>query len=258
MSNFAGRIFNKKQALEREVKDAYLKVTMGALTAASATLATTEPIVLTSVALGAARNTNTLTLQVEAAAANPTDTVIVDVTGTAAAIVITVIPNDGTNNTATPVDLTTEELVELINTGDVVAKNITLTDASSLLDDQTATGGDTTPLADGGEGDGEVATFADGGADDPSIVSGVGVASIVRNDVGDYTITLSDAYNSLKAFKGIVLASSAVDLRFQMHSEAVASSKTIRFYALAGATPTDPTASQSCLFKFEFKNAGGF
>lgn len=133
-----------------------------AAVAAEATWATSAAITLTSVATGSARNGDTVTLEVEAAAANPTDTVLADVTGTADAIVITITPNDGTNNGATPVDLTTAELVELINTGAVAGKNVTLTDAGSLIDDQTATGGDATALADGGEGDGEVATFADG------------------------------------------------------------------------------------------------
>lgn len=133
-----------------------------AAVAATATLNLTADITLTSAAAGAARNTNTLTIQVEAPAANPTDTILADVTGAAAAIVITITPNDGTNNGATPVDLTTAELAELINNGSVVGKNVTVTDASTLLDDQTASGGDATALADAGEGDGVVATFSGG------------------------------------------------------------------------------------------------
>lgn len=130
--------------------------------AAQAVLNLTADITLESAVAGAARNGDTVTLEIEAAAANPTDTVLVDITGTASAIVITVTPNDGTNNGATPVDLTTAELVELINSGAVVGKTITLIDASSLREDQTASGGDATALADAGEGDGEVATFASG------------------------------------------------------------------------------------------------
>ena len=132
--------------------------------AATATLNLTADIILTSVATGTARNTNTFTIQVLAAAANPTDTVLVAFTGTAAAIVCTVTPNDGTNNGAVAVDLTTEELVELINTGAVVGKDVTLTDASSYRALQTATGGDATALADGGEGDGIAGTFSGGAA----------------------------------------------------------------------------------------------
>lgn len=132
--------------------------------AAEATLDLTADITLTSVAEGAARNTNTFTLEVEAAAANDDDEILVDFSGTSAAIVCTVTPNDGTNNSATPVDLTSAELVELINSGAVSGKNVVLTDSSSLRELQTAAGGDATELADSGEGDGEVATFS-GGAD---------------------------------------------------------------------------------------------
>ncbi len=133
-----------------------------AVVAAVGTLDLTADIVLTSVAAGAARNTDTFTLEVAAAAANPTNTILADFTGTADAIICTITPNDGTNNGATPVDLTTAELVELINTGAVVGKTVTITDASAFRNDQTATGGGATVLVNAGEGDGVVATFADG------------------------------------------------------------------------------------------------
>lgn len=130
--------------------------------AAEATLDLTADIVLTSVAAGADRNTDTLTLQVLAADANPTDTVLAAFTGTADAIVLTITPNDGTNNSATPVDLTTAEIAELINEGSVAGKSVTVTDASSLRALQTAAGGDATVVEEAGEGDGEVATFSGG------------------------------------------------------------------------------------------------
>lgn len=130
--------------------------------AATGLLNLTADITLTSVATGAARNTTTFTLEVEAPAANPTDTVLAAFTGTAAAIVCTITPNNGDNNAATPVPLTTAELAELITTGAVVGKTVTITDASSLRALQTAVGGDATDLADAGEGDGEVATFGTG------------------------------------------------------------------------------------------------
>lgn len=354
--------------------------------AAVGTLNLTADIILTSVAAGAARNTNTFTLEVLAAAANPTDTILADFTGTAAAIVCTITPNDGTNNGATPVDLTTaelaelintgavvgktvtvtdasslrndqtatggdatalanagegdgvvatfsggtnisvglttaelselintgavsgktvtvtdasslrndqtssgggatalanagegdgviatfsggtdiavdlttEELVELINSGTVVGKTVTVTDASSLLNDQTAEGGDSTPLANSGEGDGEVATFTGGGSPNPTILSGIGISSIVRNDTGDYTITLEDKYFDLKYFRGMILRSSEIDARIQLHSETIDSDKKIRFYILQGATKIDLPDDSQVLFKIENKNSGGF
>ncbi len=161
--------------------------------AAQATLDLTADIILTSVAAGAGRNTNTLTLQVLAAAANPTDTVLVDFTGTAAAIVCTVTPNDGTNNGATPVDLTTAELVELINSGSVVGKNVTLTDASSRRILQTATGGGATALVDAGEGDGVVATFSGGTTVAINITTAQVRELINSGSVVGKSVTLTDA-----------------------------------------------------------------
>lgn len=133
-----------------------------AAVAATAVLNLTNDITLTSVLKGSNRNTKTFTIEVLAAAANPTDTILVAFTGSASAIVCTVTPNDGTNNAATPVALTTAELRELISTGAVVGKTVTITDASSLRALQTATGGGATPLANGGEGDSVAATFTGG------------------------------------------------------------------------------------------------
>lgn len=130
------------------------------LTAASATLDLTADIVLTSVEKGRARNTNTFKTVVNAAAANPTNTVLISFTGTSAAIVVTITPNDGTNNGSTAVNLTTAELVELINNGSVTGKNVTVTDSSSFRVLQTASGGGAQNLVASGEGDNVTATFA--------------------------------------------------------------------------------------------------
>lgn len=153
-----------------------------AVVAATATLNITDDITLTSVAAGAARNTTTFTTEVDAAAANPGATVLAVFTGTAAAIICTITPNDGTNNGATPVDLTTAELRELITTGAVVGKTVTITDASNLRALQTATGGGATALAAGGEGDGVIATFSAGADFDDEISDADAVKAAVNAD----------------------------------------------------------------------------
>ncbi len=134
-------------------------------TYATGALDLTADIVLTSVAIGSARNTKTFKTMVNVAAANPTDTILVAFTGTAAAIICTVTPNDGTNNSLTPVDLTTANLRELITTGAVGGKTVTITDVSSFRILQTATGGGVTAMANAGEGHNITATFT-GGVDD--------------------------------------------------------------------------------------------
>ena len=128
--------------------------------AAEAVLDLSTDITLTSVAAGTPRNGESFELVVNAAAPNPLATVLVAFTGTAAAIVCTVTPNDGTNNAATPVSLDEDELAELINSGVVVGKTITLTDASSLRILQTAAGGAAADALTAG--DDQVILFADG------------------------------------------------------------------------------------------------
>lgn len=130
--------------------------------AAEAVLSLTADITLTSTAAGADRNTETFETVVNAAADNDDDEILVVFTGTAAAIVCTTTPNDGTNNSATPVNLSTAELVQLINTGAVTGKNVVVTDVGNLRALQTAAGGGATALAAGGEGDEVEGTFADG------------------------------------------------------------------------------------------------
>lgn len=150
--------------------------------APSLTLNLTNDITITSDTHQPTRNGDTVTLQVLAAAANPTNTVLVAFTGTIDAVTITITPNDGTNNAATPVGLTTAELVQLINTGLVTGKTITLTDASSLRADLNASGGGAQALADGGEGDGVSGTFA-GGTNYP-----ITTCSVVELSAGVYKI----------------------------------------------------------------------
>lgn len=88
----------------------------------------------------------------------------------------------------------------------------------------------------------------------PTISSGYGIASIARNGAGDYTITLQDSYASLKYFDVKHLHSSAQDLGYQLHSETVASTKTIRFLCLTGASATDPASGKVLFIKIEVKN----
>ncbi len=188
--------------IEPVVKEA---VAAAASVAATAILDLTADITLTSIALGAGRNNNTLTLEVAAPAANPTDTILADITGTGDAIIITITPNDGTNNAVTPVDLTTAELRELIDTGTVGAKTVTITDPSGLLDDQSAAGGDATDLADSGEGDGVVATFSGGSSNAGATV---GAGKYVKVTGTAYTLDLlGRAYDSSKEYgKGDIVS----------------------------------------------------
>lgn len=251
----AARNFNAQQALEKECKELYAKFTCGTPVAAEATFNLTADVTIVHALAGDDANGGTVTLQVAAAAANPTDTILCAVTGSASAITITITPNDGTNNSATPVDLTTAEFAELLDSGTVVGKTVTITDASSRLAlIASASGGGATALADSGEGDGVIATWADGD-DDLSDDSVAGVYSITRSTAGEYTITLEDAYYALKSVHAIHQASTAEDIAFQVKSEAVATAKTVVLVAKTGNTPTDPADSTVVLVKLELKNS---
>lgn len=129
------------------------------------TLDLTTDVVITGVNYTSSLNGTQIQIIVNAAAANPTDTVLISVAKTAYTISITVTPNDGTNNSATPVGLTTAQLALAI-TGSVSGTydgiNCTITDSGGYLALFTATGGDATALAASGEGD-EVASFLNGG-----------------------------------------------------------------------------------------------
>lgn len=98
----------------------------------------------------------------------------------------------------------------------------------------------------------EVAIGASGA---PTLTSSVGIASIAKNSTGDYTLTLQDAYNSLKFAQIMFLDSSAQDIRAQLKAEDVAGDKTIDFLTLTAATPTHPASGQVLLIKLELKNS---
>ena len=283
-------------------------------TQAFGSLATATPIVLTKTAAakpGVAGNGCTLTLEVAAAAANAGNKVLVDVTGTAAAIVITVTPDND------PVDLTTADLVTLINTG--AHANVTLTDVGGLLNDQTATGGDTTvlvdagegdhitatfaggvntavglttaelvelinggtvsgktvsvtdggslralvtaigggvtPLADAGEGDGKVATFA--GATDFTLLNKVGFSSAVLTATGTIRIYLEDKYVALRYVDALLIDSTARNFDIQIKAYDVNPSSGLGYvdlYTLTNGTATALSANTQVIGEITVKN----
>lgn len=90
----------------------------------------------------------------------------------------------------------------------------------------------------------------------PTLVSGAsyGAASISRTSQGLYALTLQDKYSSLKFIEGILLDVDAEDIRFQLKSETVSTTKIVNFFTLTGATATDPSNGSAILLKLELKN----
>lgn len=81
----------------------------------------------------------------------------------------------------------------------------------------------------------------------------MGIASVVRDGQGLYTVTLEDQYVALVDFKVIQVASTAQDLNFQIVSEDM-TNKEIKFRCLTAAVETDPAATTSLIIKIELKN----
>jgi len=99
---------------------------------------------------------------VNSPAANPLDTVLVDFSGSASDIVITITPNDGTNNSSIPVSISSAELVSLINNGTVSGKTVTLSGTTTLRTKIKAAGGDKSLATHRGCLDQCIATFSGG------------------------------------------------------------------------------------------------
>ena len=89
----------------------------------------------------------------------------------------------------------------------------------------------------------------------PTLTKGLGVTSIARNGAGDYTVTLDDKYVRLMSAQMTHLSSTAEDLKMQLHSETVSTTKTVRMLTLTGATETDPANGTRLLIRLELKNS---
>lgn len=94
-----------------------------------------------------------------------------------------------------------------------------------------------------------------GGAGAVTLTEGVGIASVAKSATGDYLVTLQDAYVKILQFEGILLKSTAEDIRVQVKAESVASAKTVSFFTLTGASPTNPSSGAIIYLKLELKNS---
>lgn len=81
-----------------------------------------------------------------------------------------------------------------------------------------------------------------------------GVASVARTAAGDYTITLSDKWDSLVWAAAQLVVSADEDLTIHVDSETVASTKTVKLTCLAATTPTDPSNGSTLLVQLMLKN----
>jgi hypothetical protein len=96
----------------------------------------------------------------------------------------------------------------------------------------------------------------------PTLVRGKGIASVVRDSAGLYTITLSDKYNALLGATVTCIVPSGVQAapNPQVVSEAVATDKTvvIQFNDLSTPSATDPASGESFLVHLALSNSSAF
>lgn len=89
----------------------------------------------------------------------------------------------------------------------------------------------------------------------PTLVQPLGVASIVRNSAGLYTITLQDAYMALQYAHVEVVTPTAEDIQANVVAEDVSGAKTVQFRTTAVGVATDPADGDSLLIKLELRNS---
>ncbi len=82
-----------------------------------------------------------------------------------------------------------------------------------------------------------------------------GVASIVRNSAGNYTVTFSELYYAFVMASFLQLKSSAEDVTFQVLAVSM-SAKTVQFLCKDGAgAAVDPSSGSTLYAEFKFKES---
>lgn len=102
-----------------------------------------------------------------------------------------------------------------------------------------------------------------GALGDPTLVTASGlskyISSIVRNDVGDYTITLAQTYNYFMGLDASFVApSGAAAPDVSVAAEDVANAKTINILCQAGGVNTDPASGEIMYLEIKLKGSSAF
>jgi len=82
-----------------------------------------------------------------------------------------------------------------------------------------------------------------------------GVASIVRDSAGLYTLTLSDSYNKLLHASVDVRTPTAENIKVNLVTESVASAKTVQFRCVAIGVAADPASGDMLYISLQLKNS---
>lgn len=94
------------------------------------------------------------------------------------------------------------------------------------------------------------------GSGAPTLVRGLGVASIVRDSAGLYTITLQDKYNRLMNVSVAHVAAAPATLIPQVAAEDVDNARTVQIrFVDAADTEVDPANGDRLLIRIDVKNS---
>jgi hypothetical protein len=100
----------------------------------------------------------------------------------------------------------------------------------------------------------ELDGYVDIAADASVSASSFSGGTITKTNTGEYTLTLTDTYTSLKSAQLTVQAATAVDLVPQMVSQTVSTTKLVVFKLLAAAVATNPAAVCRVYINLRLKN----
>lgn len=93
------------------------------------------------------------------------------------------------------------------------------------------------------------------GAANLTAIKGAGVTSVAETATGKYTITLTDKWNSLMFFSGVVIDATTVDdWEVTVEAESVATNKTIGILVTKSGTATDLTTDEKLKFMVVVSN----
>lgn len=103
------------------------------------------------------------------------------------------------------------------------------------------------------------AEIAIGATGAPTLTRGKGVASIVRDSAGTYTLTLQDSYPRLLGWRfGFLVDGDPAAPLVNPKTETVSSTKTVVFQcnAVDGTTATDPASGEKLFVELKLSNSG--
>ena len=91
----------------------------------------------------------------------------------------------------------------------------------------------------------------------PTVDRAKGVATVVRNAAGDYTVTMRDKWFLLMGARVTLVDNTARDFTFQAANDLLSTSKTVDVFALTGGVKTELPSGSKLLIELDLRNSSG-